>query len=82
MERELIAKNELQQLIQDAISQSTELDGDCRDEAAGTVTWNEVDETGCNWAINYRHGSEACRPVVGRIIDEFQRRYRITDEVP
>ena len=55
MPRELASNEEITKMINDRLSESNELDGDCRDVRVGGVQrYAEPDETGCNWHV-YTH---------------------------
>ena len=80
MTREIATKDELKKMIQGAIDQSTDLDGDCRDVIANEVCWHEADESGCNWYLHSFRGDRSCAGVVTRIVEELRIKYRIADE--
>lgn len=80
MTREIATKDELRQMIQDAIDQGTDLDGDCRDVVANEVYWHEADESGCNWNLHSFRGDRSCADVVARIVGTLRTQYRISDE--
>ncbi len=77
MSRQPASNAELTRMIQDRISEGKELDGDCRDVNVESVYWHEPDETGCNRDLGFFNGPEACSGVVGAIVSDLRRRYKL-----
>jgi hypothetical protein len=82
MERIIVTKEELQKLINEAISNSDELDGDVSKASAGDVTGPIESTDGCNWRIIFvrNAGSKEVREAVVRIIESFRQQYNLEDQ--
>ncbi len=79
MTKTLIAASELEKLIQDEISTSKALDGDCKDCKVNSVYWHEPDESGSNWDLHSFNGSSACADVILSIVAKFKPIYNLKE---
>jgi len=79
MKKELATAEELEQIINNRIQSSDELDGDCRDASIGAVQWCETDEEGCNWYIGYSPHTPGCEGLVSSVIREVRKKYNLAE---
>lgn len=80
MPKNIVSKDELRELIQQRITDSDELDGDCREVIVNSVYWHEPDETGGNWDVHSLRNPVGCTDVVRGIVSEFKEQYNIEDK--
>jgi hypothetical protein len=80
MPRQIVSTVELRALIQERISNSFELDGDCRGVIVNSVYWHEPDETGTNWDVHSFRNVTGCEGVVRAIVAEFKKKYNVHDK--
>lgn len=73
----LIAAADLAKLIQDEISKSKALDGDCCDCTVNSVYWHEPDGSGSNWDLHSFSGSPICSEFVLSIVAIFKPLYNL-----
>lgn len=79
MTKKTIVSDELVKLIQDQISNSAELDGDCRDCRVASVYWHEPDESGSNWDMNSFQGPATCGNFILAVVAKFKTIYNLKD---
>ena len=79
MTKKLIAASELEKLIQDEISTSKVLDGDCQDCKVNSVYWHEPDDSGSNWDLHSFSGSSACTEFILSIVAKFKPIYNLKE---
>lgn len=79
MNKTLITAAELEKLIQDRISKSEELDGDCRSCIVNSVYLREPDESGSNWDLHSFRGPANCAEVISDITAKFKLGFNLKD---
>ena len=77
MTKELVTEDELKNMIQERVSNSENLDGDCREVIVNSVYWHEPDEIGSNWDVHSLRNATGCEGVVNVIIVEFKKKYNL-----
>lgn len=77
MVKKLATAQELEKLIQNRISTSTELDGDCAGCKTNSVSWHEPDETGSNWDLDSFRGPQECGGIIYAIVADLKRHYNL-----
>ncbi len=80
MTKEIATKDELKNMIQERISNSEELDGDCREVIVNSVYWHEPDETGSNWDVNSFRNARGCEGIVNAIVADLKQTYDLEEE--
>jgi len=80
MSKEIVTEADLRNMIQEKISKSEELNGDCREVIVNTVYWHELDETGSNWDVHSMRNAAGCEGVVNVIIAEFKEKYNVLEK--
>jgi hypothetical protein len=79
MAKEITTEKELTRMIQERVSSSEELDGDCKEVIVNSVYWHEADETGSNWDVHSLRNATGCEGVVSAIVAEFKQKYNLED---
>ncbi len=79
MAKEITTEEELKRMIQERVSSSEELDGDCKEVIVNSVYWHETDEMGSNWDVHSLRNARGCEGVVRAIIAEFKQKYNLED---
>lgn len=79
MTKKMITADDLVKLIQSQISNSAELDGDCRDCRVSYVYWHEPDEIGSNWDLHSFNGPAACGKSISDVVAKFKPIYNLKD---
>ncbi|HHJ17597.1 MAG TPA: hypothetical protein ENJ80_12950 [Gammaproteobacteria bacterium] len=79
MTKKLATTEELEQIINNMIRSSDELDGDCRDARVGKVQLCETDEEGCNWYIGHSPHTPGCEGLVSSVIQEVRQKYNLAE---
>jgi len=77
MPKEIVTEDDLKNMIQEKISNSKELDGDCREVIVNSVYWHEPDETGSNWDVHSLRHAAGCEGVLNPIVVEFKEKYNV-----
>lgn len=80
MSLEIVPKDVLKKMIQDEVSNSDELDGDCKEVVINSIDWHEPDESGSNWDISSLRNSTGCVSLVNAITLKYKKKYNIEDE--
>ena len=75
MDRELISKRELKEILQKLVDERTERDND---HVIMSITWHEPDENGCNWSQRF-HGDHSWTDAVLAIEAELQSKYNLVN---
>ena len=79
MKRETVTEDALKRIIQERISNSKELDGDCREVIVNSVSWHGPDEAGNNWDVSLRN-PRGCEEFLDAIITDFKQRYNLEEK--
>jgi len=77
MNKKTVTEQQLKDMIQNRISNSGELDGDCKGVIVTAIYWHEPDETGSNWDVSSLRNAQGCEAVVSKIVSEFKQRYNL-----
>lgn len=80
MTKIIATEDELNNMIQARISNSDELDGDCREVIVSPVYWHKEDETGSNWDVHSLRNARGCTDVVNAIVSEFRKKYSLKEK--
>ncbi len=80
MAKEITTKEKLKNMIQERVSNSEELDGDCKEVIVNSVYWHETDENGNNWDVHSLRNATGCEGVVNVIIAEFKQKYNLEEQ--
>lgn len=82
MPKEIVSTDELRSLIQERISNSRELDGDCREVIVNSVYWHEPDAAGSNWDVRSLRNAAGCEGIVVAIVAELKNNITSTTSEP
>ena len=75
MDRELMSKRELEEILQTLVDERTEKDND---HVRMTISWNEPDENGGNWKYHL-NGNSSWGGAVQAIAVTLQRQYNLVN---
>lgn len=79
MAKKITTEEELKRMIQERVSSSEELEGDCKKVIVNSVYWHETDEMGSNWGVHSLRNARGCEGVVMAIIAEFKQKYNLEE---
>lgn len=79
MTKKIMTEEELTRMIQERVSSSKELDGDCKEVIVNSVYWHELDENGSNWDVHSLRNGSGCEEVVNTIVEDFKKKYNLED---
>jgi hypothetical protein len=76
-----VTATELKALIQTRMNALDELEEDGEQVFAHDVTWQEPDDSGCNWVMKGYRGPRNYATIIQITVDKLRREYRLREDL-